>query len=482
MSRNKRPVIVWFRQDLRLHDQAALHAAASSGHAVVPLYILDEEGAGRWRMGAASRWWLDGSLRALRTDLERLGSQLVLRRGDTVSCLAALAAETGAAAVHAGIAVEPWARALSESAGAALAAAGVGIHWHDTVSLFPPESIRTQAGKPFGVYSPFARACFGRGGPPRPLPPPPRIAPAPRSASDDLDDWTLLPKHLDWAGGLRESWEPGEAGARKQLARFAAGALATYDATRNLPGTDGTSRLSPHLHFGEISPGQVWHVANHAGEDAGKPLEDFLKEVLWREFSIHLLWHHPTLPDAPLRAEFASMPWRRDAAALRAWQRGRTGVPIIDAGMRQLWHTGWLHNRVRMLVASFFVKHLLLPWQAGEAWFWDTLVDADLASNSASWQWVAGSGADAAPYFRVFNPVLQGWKFDANGAYVRRWVPEIAGLPDELIHAPWQAPRAALEAASIELGKTYPLPLVDLQEARDRALAAYRSLGRGPVV
>jgi deoxyribodipyrimidine photo-lyase len=297
-----------------------------------------------------------------------------------------------------------------------------------------------------------------------------RTPTAPRSdrleAEDRLEDWALLPKHPDWAGGLRDTWQPGEAGAQGRLHDFLAAPANTYDIGRNQPAEDATSRLSPHLHWGEISPGQIWQAAI-SSKLRPAARDSFLNELIWREFAIHLLWHHPDLPEAPLRPDFARMPWRRDEAALRAWHRGRTGIPMVDAGMRQLWHTGWMHNRVRMIVASFLVKHLLLPWQEGERWFWDTLVDGDLASNAANWQWVAGSGADAVPYFRVFNPVLQGRKFDPDGAYIRRYVPELAALPANTMHSPW-------EAATPPQG--YPAPIVDLKAGRERALAAFQRM------
>ncbi len=478
MAKPERPVVLWFRQDLRLHDHPALAAAVASGRPLVLVYVLDDETPGRWRPGGASRWWLDGSLRSLTADLERLGARLVLRRGETAAALVAVVAETGATTVFAGVAIEPWARALSERVEAAMRRRTVAMQWYRTASLFEPDSLRTQGGGPFAVYSPFARACFARGTPPAPVPAPDVITVGPHCRSDDLESWALRPTRPDWAGGLRESWKPGEAGARAQLTRFVADALGVYDRRRNVPGTEGTSRLSPHLHFGEISAGQVWHASIHVAGGGVKPLETFLKEVLWREFSLHLLWHHPRLPEEPLRREFTGMPWREDEAGFSAWKRGLTGVPMVDAGMRQLWQTGWMHNRVRMLAASFLVKHLLIQWQDGEAWFWDTLVDADLASNSASWQWVAGCGADAAPYFRIFNPALQGWKFDPDGSYVRRFVPELARLDHRFIHAPWDAPAAVLEHAGVQLGVTYPDPIVDLGRGRERALAAYRSLGR----
>ncbi len=471
------PCVLWFRNDLRLSDHAALAAAAATGP-MVAVFVLDEEAAGAWALGGASRWWLHHSLATLDAGLREAGGSLVLRRGRADVELARLAAETDASTVFAGFAAEPWAREQETRLAEQLAKDGRALRLQRTVSLFDLGSIRTGAGAPYSVYSPFARACFAAG-PPAPQPSPPRIEP-PRTTprSDRLDDWALLPTRPDWAGGLRATWQPGEAGAHARLERFLASALAEYHIGRNQTGQEGTSMLSPHLHLGEISPVQVWHAVNQAAESRGKGSETYLKEILWREFSLHLLWHHPDLPTAPLRADFARMAFRSDAAALRAWQRGRTGVPMVDAAMRQLWHLGWMHNRVRMVVASFLVKHLLLPWQDGQAWFWDTLVDADLASNSASWQWVAGSGADAAPYFRVFNPVLQGEKFDPDGAFVRRWVPELAKLGDKHIHAPWNAPDTALAAAGVTLGKTYPRPIVDLGEGRERALAAYRAISQ----
>jgi deoxyribodipyrimidine photo-lyase len=388
----------------------------------------------------------------LRADLAACGVALVLRRGAYETVIPALVRETGAAEIHAGLPLEPWSRAAMRRLRAELP---VKLHVHLTTLLFWPDSLRTQAGGPYGVFTPFARACLARGMPGEPPPAPVSIAGGTVPASDRLEDWCLLPSAPDWAGGLRTQWRPGEAGAQARLLDFVSGGLDAYAELRDMPGVGGTSMLSPHLAFGEISPGRIWRASDASGK--------FVAELLWREFCAHLLWHYPTLPESPLRAEFARIQWRDDPAALAAWRQGRTGVPIVDAGMRQLWQTGWMHNRVRMVVASFLVKHLLLPWQLGAAWFWDTLVDADLASNSAGWQWVAGCGADAAPYFRVFNPVLQGRKFDPDGAYVRRFVPELAALPDRFVHAPWEAPERP----------AYPPPLVDLAAGRARALAAF---------
>jgi deoxyribodipyrimidine photo-lyase len=471
-------IIVWFRQDLRLADNRALTAAATAGAEVLPVYVLDEETPGCWKPGGASRWWLHHSLASLADRLETAGSRLVLRRGSAREVLARLATETGAGAIHCTRAYEPWARQLEDDLRVDLAAHGAELRIFPGALLYEPEEIRNRSGEPFKVFTPFWRTLRARGGPARPLPPPSSLRPA-RCAveSETLAALGLLPAGPDWAGGLRESWRPGEASAAARLERFVE-ALAVYPEQRNRPDLPGTSRLSPHLHFGETSPALCWHAACAAverkGDDAG--LETYLKELVWREFSYHLLVHWPELPEQPLRPEFRVFPWRRDPARLAAWQKGRTGYPIVDAGMRELWATGWMHNRVRMIVASFLIKDLLIAWQNGEAWFWDTLVDADLANNAASWQWVAGSGADAAPYFRIFNPVTQGLKFDPEGAYVRRWVPELARLAAPDVHAPWRAPPGVLAAAGVVLGESYPRPIVDHAAARARALAAFETL------
>lgn len=475
-----KPVIVWFRNDLRLADHRALSAAITTGAPVLPLFIHDPEAAGAWAPGAASLWWLHHSLASLAATLNDLGTPLVLRHGKTEKVLQSIAAEVGATAIYFSRSYEPWARAQEERIKAQFAGVEIDVKRFAGAMLREPEEVRTKTGDPFKVYTPFWRSLTALGPPSAPLPAPkalPNVAK--KVPSDRLTDWKLLPTKPDWAGGLRDMWQPGEPGAHARLSEFLKTSLAGYSDRRNLPSVDGTSRLSPHLHFGEVSPHICWHRASAAKEKAkigDAALETFLKELVWREFSYHLLVHWPTLPDQPFRPEFAGFPWDEDKAKLKAWRRGQTGYPIVDAGMRQLWHTGWMHNRVRMIVASFLIKHLLIPWQAGEAWFWDTLVDADLASNAASWQWVAGSGADAAPYFRIFNPITQGEKFDAEAAYVRRWVPEIGKLPDDVIHAPWTASAAVLTKAGVTLGKTYPLPLVDHATARQRALDGYAAM------
>ena len=474
--------VVWFRSDLRLADNVALTAAIRRGGPVVPVYVLDEPAAGRWAPGGASRWWLHHSLAALAADLAALGARLILRRGAAADALAEIAREAGAGQVVCSRRYEPWAIRQEAEVRGRLAAAGVELKRYPGWLLMEPESIATKAGEPYKVYTPFWRALSSTLRPEKPLARPARIAGPPGwPRSDELEAWSLLPSRPDWAKGFATCWRPGEASALERLESFLDERAAAYAAERNRPDVEGTSRLSPHLAHGEISPRLIWwrvmsERARREGGGSDSGLETFLKELVWREFSSHLLFHFPHLPEAPFREEFARFPWREDRASLKAWQRGRTGFPIVDAGMRELWTTGWMHNRVRMVVASFLVKDLMIPWQEGEAWFWDTLVDADLANNAASWQWVAGSGADAAPYFRVFNPTSQGEKFDAGGGYVRRWVPEIAKLPDDLVHRPGEADPITLRSKGLVLPRDYPAAIVDHAAARECALAAFKSL------
>lgn len=472
-----RPVVVWFRNDLRLSDHRALAAAVAAGAPLVLIYILDDDTPGRWKMGAASRWWLDKSLTALADAIAQRGGTLILRRGVTTKILPALVSECDARAVYFSRAYEPFAVALEDKLKPIFDKADVAFKRYGGALLREPEDVRTKTGDVYKVYTPFWKALSADFTPAKPLAAPKEILPFKKKiASERLRDWALHPTKPDWSKGFAEEWQPGEAGAHARLKTFLKTALKTYTEDRNRPDKPGTSRLSPHLHFGEITPAQCWTAAVHAADathGADKGGETFLKEIVWREFSNTLLFYWPDLPEEPFRKDFKAFPWRRDAKHLRAWQRGQTGYPIVDAGMRELWHTGYMHNRVRMIVASFLIKHLLVPWQEGEAWFWDTLVDADLANNAASWQWVAGSGADAAPYFRIFNPITQGLKFDPDGAYTRRWVPELAQLPDDALHAPWDASKSTLADAGVILGKTYPHPIVDHAAARTRALAAY---------
>ena len=474
--------ILWFGRDLRLADNHALAAAVSRGQAIIPLFILDDEDSGHWTAGGASRWWLHGSLEALSDALKRRGTQLVLRHGKAEAVIDQVIQQTGATAVYWNRRYEPWARVRNERLKKRLVERGIDAQSFNSSLLREPWSIKTKNGGPYRVFTPFWKALRAYGVDDIAPPPPRRLAaPATFPDSGSLANWALLPGNPDWAAGLRDSWTPGAAGAHARLRQFAADAALRYRERRNLPGIAGTSRLSPHLHFGEIGPRQIWrtltaHAGAQVGDLMGGGVETFLSEIAWREFSYHLLFHFPTLPSEPLRQEFRAFPWVNDPVQLASWQRGMTGYPIVDAGMRELWTTGWMHNRVRMIVASFLIKDLLVDWRQGEAWFWDTLVDADLASNSASWQWVAGCGADAAPFFRVFNPSLQGAKFDPDGAYVRRWVPELAKLPDGLLHQPWAARPIELADAGLRLGRDYPLPIVDHATARQRALAAFQRI------
>ncbi len=464
------PTIVWFRQDLRLADNPALAAACERGETVVPLFILDDETPGDWRPGGASRWWLHHSLSALSESLARLGAPLILRRGLANRVLDDLTAEIGAGAVYWNRCYEPHAIARDKAIKAGINASAVDVRSFNSALLVEPWEVETKSGDSFRVFTPFWRSVTGSLRLTTPLPAPKSLVTISGVRSDDLGEWSLLPTKPDWAGGLRKTWTPGEQGAQERLRAFLENALDRYAGGRDRPGEENTSRLSPHLHWGEISPRQVWAALEHASA-SGRNVGKFQAELGWREFSYHLLYHVPDLPERNLRKAFDAFPWAPDEESLMAWQSGRTGLPIVDAGMRELWATGWMHNRVRMIVASLLVKHLLQPWQDGATWFWDTLVDADLASNSASWQWVAGCGADAAPYFRIFNPIVQGEKFDPDGTYVRRWVPELADVPARFIHKPWQSPNPP---------PAYPAPVVDLAAGRQRALAAYEVIkGKG---
>jgi deoxyribodipyrimidine photo-lyase len=467
--------LVWLRHDLRLADQPALQAAVQRGGPVIPVFVWAPEEEGGWPPGGASQWWLHQSLKALASDLEKLGSRLIIRRGDSLTELLTLAKETGADAVLWNRRYEPAITARDARIKEQLRAAGLAVESFNAALLHEPWTVANQSGKPFQVFTPFWKHCLAKPDP-APLLPAPKTLPAPVQWPRSLALRELgLEPNLKWAQGIHAVWQPGEAGAHVALKRFCRDAFTGYTANRNRPDLTGTSRLSPHLHFGELSPRQIWHVLrSSAGVDWRG--SQFLAEVGWREFAHHLLYHFPHTPTEPLRPEFKKFPWREDAAALKAWQTGRTGYPLVDAGMRELWTTGWMHNRVRMVVASFLVKDLLLPWQTGARWFWDTLVDADLAQNTLGWQWTAGCGADAAPYFRVFNPVSQGEKFDPQGDYVRRWCPELTHLPAKWIHQPWAAPESVLQAAGVWVGKNYPAPIVSHAIAREVALEAYAGM------
>ena len=465
--------IVWFRRDLRLGDNPALAAALAHGGPVVCAYVHAPEEEGAWQPGAASHWWLHHALRALDGDLRRRGASLVVRRGPTASALLALATESGATRIAWNRLYEPAVAARDAALKQSLRAAGLECDSHKAALLFEPWELQTGAGGPYRVFTPFWRVARSRLDPGPVLPTPLRLPGVAGLASMAIEDLGLLPR-IRWDAGMQQAWTPGEAGANEGLAQFLDDALADYAGERDRPVRAGTSRLSPHRHFGEISPRQVAAAIAARGQPArGEP---YLRQLGWREFSHHLLFHYPLTPDAPLNPQFAHFPWAAsDAALLAAWQRGRTGVPLVDAGMRELWTTGWMHNRVRMVVASFLCKNLLMHWHEGARWFWDTLVDADLANNTQGWQWTAGCGADAAPYFRIFNPVSQGERFDPRGDYVRRWLPELARVPAAALHAPWTLRPVDQAAAGID-GTPWARPIVDLAQSRAAALDAYQRM------
>jgi len=490
-THSQAPTILWFRQDLRLSDHPALSEACDAGGPVIPIYIDDAATLGDWAHASASRWWLHHSLAALDSRLRECGSRLHYARGDALDQLRRVIEQSGAGAVYWSRCYEPHAIERDKRIKRALADDGVDVRSFKASLLFEPWEIETKSGGPYQVFSPFWKMALTHPVPDLPLAAPSNI-PAPTDWPDSLAlaDLDLLPT-VDWAGGLRETWTPGESGAQQQFDRFLSDALEDYKTERDRPDQPGTSMLSPHLHFGEISPRQVWRRVREAGDAAEghvrfnarkneptlrKSALAYLREIGWREFGYHLLYHFPKTTDHPLRERFEDFPWRDSDEQLRAWRKGRTGYPIVDAAMRQLWHTGWMHNRCRMIVASFLVKDLRIHWLEGARWFWDTLVDADLANNTLGWQWVGGCGADAAPYFRIFNPVTQGEKFDPHGDYVRRYVPELASMPDKFLHKPWQAPPGVLDEADVTLGEDYPEPMVDHSEARDAALDAFEAV------
>ncbi len=462
--------ILWFRRDLRLADNPALAAALEEGP-VIPVYVHSPEDEGDWAPGGAQRWWLHESLTALSRSLEDRRSRLVIRRGPAAEVIPTLAAETGAVAVHWNRLYEPDLVARDKDLKSRLTEDGINAVSHNGALLAEPWTIETTAGGPYKVFTPYWRSFQKSVHPGSPRSAPVTI-PGPQTwpEGESVADLGLKPGR-DWIDGLAEAWTPGEEGAMDRLVTFTDERVDRYGTDRDLPSRPGTSRLSPHLHFGEISPRQAWHVTALRQDEPGlrDQVEHFHRELGWREFAHHVLFHFPHTPSEPMDSRFARFPWREDSdRLLEAWKRGRTGFPIVDAGMRQLWKTGWMHNRVRMIVASLLVKNLRIPWQSGAAWFWDTLVDADLANNTMGWQWAAGSGADAAPYFRIFNPIRQAEKFDPEGRYVKAWVPELAGLDGKALHAPWQS------GEHERCG--YPAPVVDLKTSRQDALDAFAAI------
>ncbi|MFO1014291.1 MAG: deoxyribodipyrimidine photo-lyase [Caulobacteraceae bacterium] len=468
------PTLLWFRRDLRLADNPALAFALKAGGPVIPVFILDDS-SGR-PLGGASRWWLDKSLSALAGSLAARGSRLVLRRGPALPVLMGLLQETGASAVCWNSLFDPASAEQEADIGQALTGAEATPHRFNGGYLIRPGSVKTKTGGDYAVFTPYWRAAsaqveeHGLQDAPDQLPSPPLWP-----GSDRREDWGLHPSAPDWSQGF--AWPAGESGAHGRLADFIRTHLGAYPVSRDRPAENATSHLSAHLAFGEVSPRRVWHEVG-ASRVPGPAKDKFLAELGWREFNASIMATRGDLSARNFNPAFDAFPWRRSMRDLTAWRRGLTGYPMVDAGMRELWATGFMQNRVRMVAASFLTKHLLIHWSEGEAWFWDTLVDADPANNAGNWQWVAGSGADAAPYFRIFNPIAQGQRYDPAGSYVRRWIPELAALPTPFIHAPWTAPSGVLAGAGVDLGKTYPKPIVDHAEARQRALDAYAEMKR----
>jgi deoxyribodipyrimidine photo-lyase len=469
----KNITIVWFRQDLRLSDNPALFSAASSGP-ILPLYILDDESPGSFKMGQASRWWLHHSLKSLDASLDH---NLNLYIGNPKEILKKLINRHAIKAVYWNRGYEPWQIELTKTIKAYLVQQGIEAKSFNGSLLWEPHEVVKQDGTAYKVFTPFYNRVVALADElSMPLKKPTKLLCIKDSQGLKLTDLKLMPK-IKWYKTMENTWDIGEQAAKKKLLHFLHHGIAGYKSGRDMPHQDHASRLSPHLHFGEISPRQVWFKAKEIPKTGiGHDIEHFLRELVWREFSYYLLYYFPDLPTANYQKKFDNFPWLDAPKLLRAWQQGKTGYPLVDAGMRELWQTGYMHNRVRMVVASFLIKNLLIHWHEGERWFFDCLVDADLANNSASWQWVAGSGTDAAPYFRIFNPITQGEKFDTDGKYTKRYVPELANLPPKYLFKPWEAPKEVLSKAGIVLGTTYPRPIVDIPFSRERALDAFQGL------
>lgn len=486
MAEDQTPIVVWFREDLRLSDNPAFRKAASADRPLLCVFVLDDESEGIRAFGDAARWWLHGSLEALEKALSDRGVGLHIFRGSAIALVPRIATECRASAVFWNRRYGAAERHVDEAVKRSMLAYGKHCESFNGHLIHEPWTVKNSGGGPYRVFSAFWRAAQRLVSPPQPRPSPRQLKPAKLPAelsrfSISLDDLRLEPFQPDWASGLRQTWQRGEIGAQRTLREFLHDRFHSYAGARDRPDVPATSHLSPYLRFGNISVREVWHAAHAAAAassdlGAANNLEKLLSELGWREFSYHLLYNNPDLAWRNFDTRFDEMSWRSDPRALVAWQKGRTGYPLVDAGMRELWATGWMHNRVRMVVASFLTKHLLVDWREGERWFWDTLVDADPASNPASWQWVAGCGADAAPYFRIFNPVLQGERFDPEGQYVKRWVPELSKLPSSVVHKPWKASPAQLTAAQVRLGENYPQRIVEHDFARRRALDSFQAL------
>ncbi|MDF2577014.1 MAG: phrB [Chlamydiales bacterium] len=469
------PIIVWFRNDLRLTDNPALHAAAQTNKPIIPIYLWVPSEESPWPFGAASCWWLHYSLQNLKVNLSDKNLQLTIQRGESsLGLIQRIIQETGAKEVYWNHRYEPMTIARDQQLKGQLEKEGIQVQTFNGSLLSEPWEILNKQKKPFQVFGAYWKAFLKQNQIRALITLPSTLVSYPKKlASISLDNLNLLPG-INWTEEIAKEWTPGEKGALHRLHSFLKLAAKNYTSGRDIPSTEGVSRLSPHLQFGEISPHQIWYALQESPHD--QYAEPFLRQLGWRNFAHYLLYHYPHTMQQPLRPKFQKFPFVSNKEHLKAWQKGLTGYPIVDAGMRQLWRTGWMHNRVRMIVGSFLVKDLLISWYEGAEWFWDTLVDANLANNTMGWQWIAGCGADASPYFRIFNPTTQGEKFDPEGKYIRRWIPELAFLPDKWIHTPWLAPTEILQKAKVELGMNYPYPIVDHAEARDTALAALRSI------
>lgn len=468
---NKQSIIIhWFRQDLRLADNPALYQACQQG-TVLPVYILDDAPAAKCALGAASRVWLHYSLHALNRSLN---NHLCCYKGNALELLLALTRRYAVTSVYYNACYEPWRRTQDAAITQALQAQNIQVVKKSGALLWNPEQVTKQDGTPYKVFTPFyEKGCLKADAPRTPLPTPARMNLLHDTQAHAINNLELLPSH-NWHKQLTQHWQIGEEGAHARLHDFIQQAIGTYENGRNFPVHKCVSYLSPHLRFGEISSHALWHVA--CSHNPSAQYNAFCRQLGWREFAYHLLYYNPNMQQKNLQNKFDAFVWQEDVQLLTAWQQGNTGIPFVDAGMRELWHTGYMHNRLRMVVGSFLVKNLLLHWRSGEQWFWDCLFDADVANNSAGWQWVAGCGADAAPYFRIFNPVTQGQKFDPTGEYTRRFVPELSALPLKYLFAPWRAPVDVLAQSGVLLGENYPQPIVDIAASRKRALVAFASL------
>lgn len=467
--------LVWLRRDLRLDDHPALEAATKTKLPVLPVYCFDSSERS-WQEGGASKWWLHRSLESLEKDFKSLGSKLFFVKGRPEEKLPEICKELEACLFY-NRHYSPSEIESEKNLDQALEKSGIASQSFRGNLLWEPGSVRTQQGEVYKVYTPFWKASTSKSEPAKPIEKPTKLKKPPKLSFKpcELKDFKLLPK-IRWYESLEDQWTPGIEGARNNLMAFSKRCFKSYTKDRDFPAQRGTSELSPHLHFGEISVRRIWYYLRKKITKAEIKKNQFLKELAWRDFAYHLLVEFPWLPDEPLKQEYKKFPWKQDSKKFKLWTRGQTGYPIVDAGMRQLWKTGWMHNRVRMIVASFLVKDLLIPWEDGAAWFWDTLVDADLASNTLGWQWAAGCGPDAAPYFRIFNPILQGKRFDPQGDYVRKWVPELEAVPTKYIHEPWKLPEFEAKELNFKVGRNYSACIVDHFEARDAALKAYNKI------